>query len=367
MTIERILGRSLTFDELNNLLKNRFDHIRRILQRPLAEGELLDMLKSNPDRIMKLIETELVRQKEEELSALPIDRIRYFERVLSKRILGCLTVVGDLGSLDLDRQLSSRELLRFADDRFGSLSRLLSDVMKPQQILDVASGHYDKIETFFNRPLIHEERHRLVRAILHSHVKYAYTLEEMEHLTQRKLSERELRSLADGQFDDLEKRLRKPLNKVQLRNLPHGHVDSSLIGTQDLVEDLIRKYDDNRERTRKMVARMIETLDENHANRERDSLIVSSDKPSTMSRSSVEKSPDLKLDKTTSELLGKLSGDVREYGTTTPTDSVADRHPSQLRESSLVSSENDSIDLARRSLDDEKTPEASFSSHSSPA
>ena len=365
--IERILGRSLTFDELNNLVKDRFDYIRRILQRPLTEDELLDLLKGNPDRIMPLIEEGLDRQKEEELRALPIDRIRYFERILSKGILVNVSIVGDLCSLDSDRKLSSHELLRFADDRFGSLSRLLSDVMKPEQILDIASGHHDKIEAFFNRPLTNTEQYRLARDTLQSHVKYADTLEEMEHLTQRRLSEQELRRLADGQFDDLEKRLGKPLNETQLRNLLHGHADSSLTGGEDLVEEFRRKYEDNRARTRKVVARLVETLDESHANQERDSLIVSTDRPSIVSESPVEKSPELKVAETTSELLRKLSGDLREYGTKTPRDSVDDRRPSSLQELPLVPSDNDSIDLARQSLDDEKTSEASPSSPSSPA
>jgi hypothetical protein len=99
----------------------------------LAEDELLDLLKGKPGRIMQSIEKELHRQKEEELRALPIDRIRYFERIL--RILGYVSTVGDHCSLDSDRRLSSHKLLRFTGDRFGSLSRLLSDVMKPEQLV----------------------------------------------------------------------------------------------------------------------------------------------------------------------------------------------------------------------------------------
>jgi hypothetical protein len=78
--IERILNRSLTFDELSNLAGDRFDEIRIILQRSLKQEELIDLLNGNYDKI----EEELNRQKEEELNELPINRIRYFENILRK-------------------------------------------------------------------------------------------------------------------------------------------------------------------------------------------------------------------------------------------------------------------------------------------
>jgi len=78
--IERILNRSLTFDELSNLAGDRFDEIRIILQRSLKQEELIDLLNGNYDKIKE----ELNRQKEEELNELPINRIRYFENILRK-------------------------------------------------------------------------------------------------------------------------------------------------------------------------------------------------------------------------------------------------------------------------------------------
>ncbi|CAF3325984.1 unnamed protein product, partial [Rotaria sp. Silwood2] len=38
------------------------------------------------------------------------------------------------------RKLSPHELLRFAENRFEPLPRLLSSVMKAEQILDLAAG-----------------------------------------------------------------------------------------------------------------------------------------------------------------------------------------------------------------------------------
>jgi len=82
--IERILNRSLTFDELSNLAGDRFDEIRLILQRALKQEELIDLLNGNYDKIIKTIEEELNRQKEDELNELPINLIRFFENILRK-------------------------------------------------------------------------------------------------------------------------------------------------------------------------------------------------------------------------------------------------------------------------------------------
>jgi hypothetical protein len=83
-TIERILNHSLTLDELVNLAGDRFDEILAILHRSFTREELVDLLNGNYDKIKKLIEDELDKQKEEELKELPINRIRYFEKILRK-------------------------------------------------------------------------------------------------------------------------------------------------------------------------------------------------------------------------------------------------------------------------------------------
>ena len=83
-TLEKILNRSLTFDELVNLADDRFDDIRAILQRSLHQDELIDLLNGNFTKITKLIEEELNHQKEQELNELSINRIRYFENILRK-------------------------------------------------------------------------------------------------------------------------------------------------------------------------------------------------------------------------------------------------------------------------------------------
>ncbi|CAF1039782.1 unnamed protein product [Rotaria sordida] len=61
--IERILKRSLTLDELTNLVGDRFDEIRIILQRSFKHEELINLLNGNFTKIIKLIDEQLNKQK----------------------------------------------------------------------------------------------------------------------------------------------------------------------------------------------------------------------------------------------------------------------------------------------------------------
>jgi len=83
-TIERILNRSLTLDELTNLADDRFDEIHQILQRSFKQEELIDLFNGNYEKIRIIIEEELNKQKEKELKELPINRIQNFETILRK-------------------------------------------------------------------------------------------------------------------------------------------------------------------------------------------------------------------------------------------------------------------------------------------
>lgn len=69
---------------MTNLADDRFDEIQRILQRSLTQEELIDLLNGNYEKIKKIIDEKLDKQKEIELKELPINRIRYFEKILRK-------------------------------------------------------------------------------------------------------------------------------------------------------------------------------------------------------------------------------------------------------------------------------------------
>ena len=82
--IQTILNRSLLYDELLNLSGDRFDDICRILQRSLTQAELIDLLNGNDEEIQRIMEEKLDQEKEIQLNELPINRIRYFEKILRK-------------------------------------------------------------------------------------------------------------------------------------------------------------------------------------------------------------------------------------------------------------------------------------------
>ncbi|UJR22823.1 hypothetical protein I4U23_025853 [Adineta vaga] len=246
-SIERTLNRALTFDELTNLTNEHFDEIRRILQRYLTQEELLDLLNGRYQNMIETIRKQLEKQKEEELKQLPIKRLQYFENILQ-------------------RQLTSDELLRFAEDRFKPILNLLTYPMKSEQLRDIASGHYDKIEEYLKRSLTSEEKYQLQKSILQVHVKYANVLDELEYMIQRKLNTQELRALFAEQYDKIEMRLGRSLTEEQLRNILSGKYDDSLVEIEDLLKRLRRRYEDNDQRTRNITARLIEQLDQHKLN-----------------------------------------------------------------------------------------------------
>ena len=83
--IEKFLDRALSDKELKNLSGQRFEPIEYLLKRPFERDELFELLlNGNSEHTMELMETALDRQKEDELKQMPIERIRYFERILRK-------------------------------------------------------------------------------------------------------------------------------------------------------------------------------------------------------------------------------------------------------------------------------------------
>ncbi|CAF2090381.1 unnamed protein product [Rotaria magnacalcarata] len=317
--IQRILNRSLTFDELTNLAGDRFDGICKILQRPLKIEELIDLLNGNYINIVRIIDEKLNKKKDEELHELPINRIRYFEDILN-------------------RKLSPRELLRFAETRFEPILRLLSDFMKPEQIFDLASGRYDKIETFLNRSLTQKEKYELEKSLLQTHVKYPIILDELEHIIQRRLNEPELRALIGDQYQDIEKGLGKTLLEKQIRNILYENDDQSLNEVTDLVHYFIRKYRDDQKRTKFIVNQLIKKLDEDYKEHSMESIAIKHLRPLTPPSSIQKKQSDIEFHQSTIELLERLSDDVRKHQIIKRQESSVDAHSSKIfDEQSLLS------------------------------
>ena len=222
--------------------------------------------------------------------------------------------------------MSTNELLRFADDRFEPLSRLLSDVMKSEQILDLSAGRYDKIERFFQRPLTPKEKYDLNKSILQAHLKYSNDLAELEYIIQRRLTENELRTLADGKFGRIEKHLGKLLTEKQLRNLLQGKDDPSLIEVDDLVKSWQRKYQDDSQRTQRIVTKLLEQLDREYHEQEKDNQKTETKpvKPATPRSSLHETQSNMKFEEITSDLLEQLSEDVRKHAVVKTPDDKSD-------------------------------------------
>ena len=245
--------------------------------------------------------------------------------------------------------MSPNELLRFAEDRFTPILRLLSDVMKPEQILDLSTGRYDYIERFFNRTLTPKEKYQLERSILEVHGKYANTLDELENIIQRRLSEDELRNLVGDEFEAIERRLGKSLTEKQLRNILQDQDDQSLVGVEDLLQRIKEKYQDDQQRTRKILARLLDKLDEDYRESAKESTIRSSLKASSGIISSRETPSNVEFHQTTNEFLDQLSQDVLKH--------------------TVVTSQNPSLDENYRMSDEElksegKTPTSLSSSPS---
>ncbi|CAF0769866.1 unnamed protein product [Adineta steineri] len=282
--IEKTLNRSLTMNELTNLADDRFDEICLILQRSLTQKELIDLLNGNYDKITQTIDDELNRQKENELKELPINRLRYFENILH-------------------RQLSSDELLRFAEARFKPILHLFIDGIESEQILDLASGYYNKIETILNCPFTFNENYELQKSLLQVHGKYLNILDELEFIIQRKLDEQELKRLFSDQYNDINKRLNRSLTEQQLRNIIYGIYDGSLIEIEDLLKRLREQYEDNRKRTQYIISRLIKKLDENKFPMEKDLI-----QPSSIQQ----EQSNIEFQETTTDLLEQLPTDIRQ-------------------------------------------------------
>ncbi|CAF0888177.1 unnamed protein product [Adineta ricciae] len=234
---------NLTFEELTKRAGDRYGELTAILQRSLTQEELNDLLFGKYGRISETINNILDKQKEEELRQLSIKRLQFFEHILH-------------------RQLSRDELLRFAEDRFQLVLRLFTGRIESEHIRDLASGHYDKIEPILEHSLTLEEKYHLQRNILQAHVKYANVLDELEYILQRKLNEQELITLLDAQYKTIEKRFDTLLTDEQMRNILSGEYDSSLAEFEDVLKRWRIQYDDNYKRTRRITARLIEQLDQ---------------------------------------------------------------------------------------------------------
>ena len=224
--------------------------------------------------------------------------------------------------------------------------------MKPEQILDLSTDRYDNIERFFNRPLTSKEKYALARSMLEVHGKYSNMLDELEYIIQRRLSEEELRNLVGDEFQEIEKRLGKPLTEKQIRNILQGQNDPSLVGVEDLVRRLKEKYKDDRHRTRKVIARLLEKLEEDY--RESEKKLPSGErwKASNEIVSTAVPSLTVEFHRTTDDLLDQLSEDVRKHAVVTP--------------ESLLSEDNHRTTEEKISSDQEKTPTSSPSQQSEP-
>lgn len=164
-------------------------------------------------------------------------------------------------ALRLGRPLSSEELLRFARDRFTSLLPLLTDNLTAEQIRDLAAGRYDAVPVFQKHLFTAAIRRDLQKDLLRAHIKHNNLLEEMEYLTQRKLSEQELRALLGDQCHEIEAELGHALTEEQLRNILSGRVDPAMNGAEELFTRLKQRYDDDYRRTRLLVVRSLMQLE----------------------------------------------------------------------------------------------------------
>ena len=194
--------------------------------------------------------------------------------------------------------------------------------MKPEQILDLSSGRYDKIEEFFDRPLTLKERYELDKSILQVHSKYPTILDELESIIQRRLSEGELRNLVGDEYHHIEQRLGKALTEKQLRNLIHDDDNQSLIGAEELFYFLKKEKEDDRKRTQKVIARLVEKLDEDYHEHEHEQQSKVKQIPKSPSRSPSieEKRSEIDFHQSANDLLEQLSDDVRKHAVVTPED-----------------------------------------------
>lgn len=202
--------------------------------------------------------------------------------------------------------------------------------MKPEQIFDLASARYDKIEAFFNRPLTSKQKYELKRNILQAHIKYPNMLDELEYIIQRRLNEQELRALINDQFYVIEKRLGKTLTEKQIRNILYEKSDHSLNEVDDLVKYLQRKYRDNYKRTRLIVNRLIEQLEQTYQEDTIESMPMEIFQSFSPTPSVQRSQSELQFFQNTNDLLKQLSNDVRQQQIIARQDSSLDSHTSEI-------------------------------------
>jgi hypothetical protein len=232
--------------------------------------------------------------------------------------------------------------------------------MKPEQIIDLASGRYDKIQTFFNRSLTSNEKFELQKSVLQVHTKYSNTLEEIEYIIQRRLNEQELKNLENNQYHEIEMRLGKSLTEKQIRNLLQGKDDQSLTEVDDdLLHRFKRKYDDNYKRTRVIAKRLIEKLEEDYKEYEKEFIITKNVKPSSRTSSIQKQQSDIEFYQSTTNLLEQLSDDVRKHAIVTQQDSLLDSYSAERFDNKTRSS---SDELKYQEQDKELTPSSVSSS-----
>ena len=219
--------------------------------------------------------------------------------------------------------------------------------MKREQILDLASGHYEKIETFFNRPLTYKEKYEIQKSVLQVHMKYPNRFEELEYIIQRRLNEKELKNLVGNQYDEIENRLGKLLTEKQTRNILYGKDDQSLIGVEDLLRSLRKKCKDNHKRTQLIANRLIEKLDEDFNQHQKESPIEKSLRPTSRTSSYIQpKQSDTDFHQSTMNLLEQLSNDVRRHAIS----SQRDQSSEILDVKSISASEDKQSVLDRESI-----------------
>ncbi|CAF4672284.1 unnamed protein product, partial [Rotaria sp. Silwood2] len=241
--------------------------------------------------------------------------------------------------------------------------KLLSCLPKSEQILDLAAGYYDKIETFFNRSLTSKEKYELKKSILQANIKYLNSFDELEYIIQRRLNEQQLRTLIGKQYHDIEIRLGKLLTEKQIRNILHEEYDSSLVEVEDLVNYLKRKNQDNHKRTQFIFNRLMKKIDQDYIESPKESIIIKSLRPFNITSSLQQKQSDIEFHQSTIELLEQLSNDVQQHKIIKQQDSSIDSRSSEIFDDKSTSSYDELKTQQQLLPDKETTPKSTSSSY----